>query len=176
MDFINAQEYTPNLTDSTSDVIKNGIDIKAIFHKDSAGQDWYESLPLWGADTLKVKVGLDGEILSFNKDIQALVPSVGTSIVEVENHPECLCDKDLGTCKFIDGEIIMQSGEEKALVDAEQYVSQQIRIVNMEIEKHLDGDERATATEQAWRDYRKQLRNYVKDGVVASEKPTAPSV
>jgi hypothetical protein len=174
MEFLNAQEYTPESTDSVSDAVKNGLIIGATFHRDSLGNDWYENLSEWGEDTLKIKVSVDGEILSFGKDVQGIVPSAGHSVYETDELPEGFSDKCLGKCKFIDGKIVLDIEENEYLQEARSYVSQSLRIADIEIAKHLDGDGRAISTEQAWRDHRKKLRDYVKNGVVADVRPVAP--
>ena len=55
------------------------------------------------------------------------------------------------------------------------WVLEQMPIISMNINYHLDFDDRSISTESAWREYRAKLRNYVKDGKVTAEtRPSQP--
>ncbi len=59
--------------------------------------------------------------------------------------------------------------------DSEQtWVVSELSSADVEINKHDDGDARATSTVAAWRAYRCQLRDYVKGGQIVGERPVRP--
>lgn len=56
------------------------------------------------------------------------------------------------------------------------WVLEQMPIIERNINYHLDNDDRATSTEQIWRNYRASLRNYVKDNIVTMpSRPLPPA-
>lgn len=54
------------------------------------------------------------------------------------------------------------------------WVLSEMDFVEININLHKDNDERSISTEDKWREYRKDLRNYVKDGKVIGDRPTRP--
>lgn len=83
----------------------------------------------------------------------------------------------LGLPDYIQESVLSQLAQHNLkIVKAEQdWVIERMNDADKSISKHLDGDARATSTEQAWRGYRKELRNYVKCGVVIGIRPTEPT-
>lgn len=63
---------------------------------------------------------------------------------------------------------------EQVVSDEQAWVISELSIADIEVNKHLDGDARAIATEAAWRAYRCQLRDYVKGGQIVGERPARP--
>lgn len=61
------------------------------------------------------------------------------------------------------------------LKKAKIYILAEIKVADIEIQKHQDGFTRAKCTETQWKEYRNALRNYVTDGVVCGDKPERPS-
>ena len=55
------------------------------------------------------------------------------------------------------------------------FVHEETIVADTEIDYHLIDDNRKTFTETAWRTYKNQLRDYVVDDAIATDKPSRPS-
>lgn len=82
---------------------KNNISI--VFYRDECGRDWYEALPSFDRDTIKVAYDKTGVVRDFNKDASAIVPD-GLSVMEI-NGAELPTDFDrLGNWVVDNGDIV----------------------------------------------------------------------
>lgn len=59
--------------------------------------------------------------------------------------------------------------------DAVNWVKHELKGADIQILYHQDSDTRKVATLTEWRQYRKDLRNYVKNGQIVGDRPTKPA-
>lgn len=80
--------------------------------------------------------------------------------------------------KIVNGVFVFsQDAVDQIEVDnANIYIHQEMLEADRQIlNYHYDGDERAISTPEIWKQYRKDLRDYVKSGVIETDKPTRPT-
>jgi hypothetical protein len=61
------------------------------------------------------------------------------------------------------------------LNEAEKYVIEEFEISDRQMQFFVDGDSRSIGTIEDQKTYRKALRDYVLNGVIAESKPTKPT-
>ncbi len=80
--------------------------------------------------------------------------------------------------KIVNGEFVFsQEAVDQIEVDnANIYINKEMIQADRQIlNYHFDGDERAISTLDEWKQYRKDLRDYVKSGVIETAKPIRPT-
>ena len=80
--------------------------------------------------------------------------------------------------RYLDGSVV--EIDESVLFEmidsskAKSFVKYELMIADINVIYHEDEDTRATSDLASWRQYRRDLRNYVQAGAVATVKPTRP--
>jgi len=85
---------------------------------------------------------------------------------------EYLSDKKVVSGAFVFSQEMV---DECALSVAIPFVDEELSLSDIQLNYHADSDSRAVSTAAAWRVYRKELRNYITDGVVVGSQPVRPT-
>lgn len=76
--------------------------------------------------------------------------------------------------KYIAGEIVFHEPKVDKMAEADDYVRFELENSDLQISFHADLDPRALSTLDKWREYRRNLRDYIIAGIIASERPKKP--
>lgn len=118
----------------------------------------------------------DGMVVGFYSDAIGTVPDGAVEISEVDRAEALALQEGGKDLVVIDGKIAGRDPQVNELMRAKSFVTSELLSADIQISYHEDADPRKVAAVEDWREYRRQLRDYVKNGIVASIKPERPGV